>query len=95
MNEVVYVPAPRVVFRSLKEGEGGVLLHVGTGQYHGVNQTGAYLWERLDGTRTVENIVASVTKDFLDPPADLDALIESFFADLAERGLVIPDGTDA
>lgn len=88
MNEVVYAQAPRVVYRSLKEGEGGVILHMGTGQYHGVNETGAYLWEKLDGARSVETIAADVSDDFVDPPADVDDLIQNFFSDLAERGLV-------
>ena len=94
MDEV-YAHAPRVVFRSLKKGEGGVLLHMGTGQYHGVNETGAYLWEKLDGTRTLENIAADVTKDFTDPPKGLETLIKDFFSDLAERELVVAETVDA
>ncbi|MPZ70005.1 MAG: PqqD family peptide modification chaperone [Actinobacteria bacterium] len=92
MNEV-YAHAPRVVFRSLKEGEGGVLLHMRTGQYHGVNETGAYLWEKLDGSRTLDNIAADVTKDFTNPPEGLETLIQDFFSDLAERELVVSEST--
>ena len=36
------VPNPRAVYRKLADGAGGVVLHLDTAAYHGVNETGAY-----------------------------------------------------
>ena len=38
---------------TLAEGEGGVLLHLDSGQYHGVNPVGLAIWELLEDGCTV------------------------------------------
>ena len=47
---------PDVVARNLSEGEGGVLLHLQTGSYHGMNPVALLIWEQLDGQRTVAEV---------------------------------------
>ena len=39
---------PRVVFRRLGGETGGVVLHLGTAAYHGVNEMGALVFSLLD-----------------------------------------------
>ena len=43
---------PDVAYQALAEGEGGVLLSLETGEYHGVNDTGGRIWNLIDGERT-------------------------------------------
>ena len=46
---------PDVVFRSLEEEQGGVLLHLQSGSYHGLNQFGSLIWGLIENeTRFAE-----------------------------------------
>ena len=77
---------PQVVYRELHEG--GVLLHLDSGQYHGVNEIGSVIWELVDGDRTLSGIVAEVRARVEEPPAELDADVESFVRGLRSRDLI-------
>lgn len=79
---------PRVISRALTEGEGGVLLHMDSGAYHGVNQLGLVVWELLDGTRTVADVVEIVRSRVSNSPQELQADVVSFLNRVVERGLV-------
>lgn len=79
---------PKVVYRDLGEGEGGVLLHLESGQYHGVNRTGALIWKLLDGQRSLEEIFAQASTLLPDAPAQLHADIAIFLQGLRERNLI-------
>ena len=39
---------PRVEYRGMGEREGGVLLHLDTAAYHGLNEVGALIWRLLE-----------------------------------------------
>lgn len=86
---------PKVVYRDLGESEGGVLLHLESGQYHGVNRTGALIWKLLDGHRSLDEIFAQATALLPDAPLQLHADIATFLQGLQERNLiqVQPDQT--
>ena len=79
---------PRAVFRRLAEGSGGVLLHLDSTQYHGVNEVGAAIWELTEQDITFGDLVASLRERLDDPPADLEGDVEEFLGELGERGLV-------
>lgn len=79
---------PRAVFRRLAEGSGGVLLHLDSTQYHGVNEVGAAIWELIEADVAFGDLVAALRGRLEDPPADLEADVESFLAELGERELV-------
>ena len=76
----------RVVFRNLAEG--AVLLHLDTAAYHGVNEMGAAIWERLEAGPTFSELVAGVREDVDDAPPELDDEVGAYVEQLAERGLV-------
>lgn len=82
--------SPHVVYRELAGEGGGVLLHLESGAYHGLNEVGAAIWELIDGARTQEEIVALLRERLEDPPAEaaLAAETERFLADLRERELI-------
>jgi Coenzyme PQQ synthesis protein D (PqqD) len=81
--------SPDVVARELSPTEGGVLLHVETAQYHGLNPVGLVIWELLDGERTVSEVVEAVRARVEEAPPQLGDEVLSFLNDVHERGLVI------
>lgn len=80
---------PDVVARDLAEGEGGVLLHMATGQYHGVNPVGLAIWELLDDGATVGEVVERLRDRVEDPPPNLDDDVVQFLTSVQERDLVV------
>lgn len=90
--DAVFVASPTVVFRALSDEGGGVLLHLGTGAYHGLNRTGALIWGQLDGLRPVSEIASGIEASLPDAPADLSDQIQAFLSELLDRDLVVPAG---
>jgi hypothetical protein len=80
---------PQVAYRSLA-GEGGVLLHLDSGEYHGLNEIGELIWDLLDEETTFAGLVADLRERLLDPPDDLSLEVERFLTDLRERDLLAP-----
>jgi Coenzyme PQQ synthesis protein D (PqqD) len=80
--------APQVAYRELHS-EGGVLLHLESGQYHGVNRTGLEIWELLDGERTVEEVIAELRSRLDKPPPTLERDVTEFLGGLSERRLTL------
>lgn len=79
---------PHIAYRDLAAGEGGVLLHLETGSYHGVNVVGALIWDLIDGDRDRAELVVAVRQRLIDPPEDLDAEVAGFLDDLRQRDLI-------
>ncbi|HEX6130692.1 MAG TPA: PqqD family protein [Actinomycetota bacterium] len=85
---------PSVQYKDLDDEGGGVLLHLGTGAYHGLNEVGALVWSLIE---TGDGISFSAVLDELrerleEVPDDLADDISSFLEDLASRDLVTLDG---
>lgn len=78
---------PSVVYRDLAEG--GVLLHLDSGQYHGVNGTGLVVWNLLDRARTLDELIAALGTEIADAPARLEEDVRGFLEALQTRGLVV------
>ena len=87
-SEAVFRHNGRVEFRALAQ-EGGVLLHLDTGAYHGLDEVGSLIWELLDG-RTASELVAQLRRRFSEDVAPtLEDDISGFLAQLAERDLIV------
>lgn len=78
---------PHVAFRQLKDGT-GVLLHLDSTYYHGVNGVGALIWSLLESPRTVDELVLELRSHLTHPPSDLPDDVREFVGDLEERDLV-------
>ena len=65
-----------------------MLLHLESGAYHGLNETGSLIWDLIDGERDFAALVAGLRERLEDAPDDLDAETERFLADLRERDLI-------
>lgn len=68
--------------------EGGVLLHLKSGQYHGVDTVGWTIWNLLDGTRSIAQITDALRERFPDAPDRLPQDVTEFIDGLLSRSLV-------
>ena len=80
--------SPHAAAHGLGESEGGVLLHLESGQYHGLNNVGWAIWNLLEEPRDVGSVVAGVAAQFPDAGAVLHDDVHAFVAGLLERDLV-------
>jgi hypothetical protein len=65
-----------------------VLLHLDSGEYHGLNEVGSLIWSLIDGERDFDALVDGLREGLVDPPDDLADEAERFLADLRERDLI-------
>jgi SynChlorMet cassette protein ScmD len=54
----------------------------------GINPVGVAAWKMMDGSRTVEEIIAAIREQFDDVPETAPEEIVSFVEQLAEKGFV-------
>jgi hypothetical protein len=87
---VLFRHNPRVEFGNLTD-EGGVLLHLDTASYHGINPVGALVWKLCADGATFPNIVAALRSEIADAPPSLEADIEEFLDSMTERNLLITE----
>jgi hypothetical protein len=87
-EDMIVRPEAGVVFRRLREGKGGVLLKLDTGDYHSLNETGAVLWELIAEGSTERDLAREFRGLVEDEPADLEKEIGEFVQQLHGRGLV-------
>jgi hypothetical protein len=80
---------PEIVARALAEPEGGVLLHMESGAYFGVNQVGLLVWELVDGERTVADLVEALRARVANGPPELERDVLQFLDSALERDLVV------
>ena len=80
---------PDVVFRQLEEEQGGVLLHLLTGDYHGLNDLGSMIWRLIEQETTFADVVAGIRAQAQDVPDTVDQEVSDFLEQLSERDLVI------
>ena len=80
---------PNTAFRTLAAGEGGVVLHLESGEYYGLNDIGCMIWELIDGERTVPDVVDAIRAEVDDPPAALADDVNRFIEDMRQRDLLL------
>jgi hypothetical protein len=88
-DETVVRRNPSVESRGLGEEGGAVLLHVGTGAYHGTNDVGALIWEILEEPKSFGTLLARLRDQLEETPPTLAEEIAEFLDELAERELVL------
>jgi hypothetical protein len=80
---------PRVEYRSMGEGEGGVLLHLDTAAYHGLNEVGAVIWRLLEEPKPFDVLLRELRGELQDVPSRFEDEIRQFLSELAERDLIL------
>ena len=79
---------PDVVFRSLEEEQGGVLLHLQSGAYHGLNEFGSLIWGLIANETRFADLVDGVRAETEDAPDSVEQDVSDFVEDLRARDLV-------
>jgi hypothetical protein len=90
--ETIVRRKPDVVFRELQEGEGGVLLHLLSGEYHGLNQFGCVIWGLMESDHTFGDLVRDVRGQLDEQPDSLEQDVSVFLEGLRDRDLVELEG---
>ncbi len=80
--------SPRAAFHQLDDGEGGVLLHVDSGAYHGLNRVGTLIWEMLEQPLPLRTLLDGLRTRFEDPPPAMADEVSTFLRDLNTRDLI-------
>ncbi|GAB4530481.1 MAG: hypothetical protein Fur0018_17800 [Anaerolineales bacterium] len=79
-------PHPQVILQ--ESGEEAVLILPAQGKVKVLNSTGAFIWKKLDGTHTLEEIAQALSQEYEVSPAEALQDVLAFTATLLERGLV-------
>jgi hypothetical protein len=82
---------PRVEYRSMGEGEGGVLLHLDTAAYHGLNEVGALIWRLLEEPKPLDVLLRELGGELQEVPPRFEDEIRQFLSELAERDLILTE----
>ena len=77
---------PSVILREEFD-DWAVLFDPDTAEGYALNPVGVLIWKQLDGTHTLEEIVAAVRSSCEDVPADVLDHCRSFVEDLVKQGL--------
>jgi hypothetical protein len=78
--------SPNVSYRDLEDG--GVLLHLQTGAYHGLNGTGAAIWKLIEDEPTFGDVLTGLERQLETVPQGLQADVARFVQDLQQRSLL-------
>lgn len=65
-----------------------ILFNPDTADAVGINPVGVEVWKRMDGRRSLEEIVAEVENEFADVPETVLEEMTTFVDQLAENGFV-------
>ena len=81
------VANPLVVLREEFD-DWAVLFDPDTGEGYGLNPMCVFIWQRLDGRHTIQDIIAELSEDNCkNMPENAGERINSFIGDLVEEGL--------
>jgi len=77
---------PLVVLREEFD-DWAVLFDPDTGNAFGLNPVGVFIWKRLDGRHTIEDIEKKLRQNCEDMPRAAEAHLKDFIQSLVEQGL--------
>lgn len=90
--EAIFRRSPHATHQTVA-GE-AILIDINTGQYYSLNESGTWLWEHLDGQRTVTQLAQelAVFCEIPDQVEMVQADLLELLADLRQEKLVIAAG---
>jgi SynChlorMet cassette protein ScmD len=80
------VANPVVVLRKEFD-DWAVLFDPETGNAFGMNPVSVFIWERLDGRHSFEDILGELRENCESVPEDVEAHLEEFISSLVDKGL--------
>ncbi len=78
---------PLVVLREEFD-DWAVLFNPDTADAVGINPIGVVVWKKMDGTRTLDDLVAQVRSAFAEVPDTVNDEVNTFVDNLAQKGFV-------
>lgn len=81
------IPRTGLVLRR-EHDDWAVLFDPDTGKGFGLDPVGIFLWEHMDGRRTVADLVEEVRVRFAEVPPQVAGDVQGFLKGLHDRGLV-------
>lgn len=72
-------------------GERGTVLLIEKGTMHQLNLVGGMIWERCDGTRTLQEIACELAGEFTVEREEVEDDVNQFVVDLVRRGWLLDD----
>jgi hypothetical protein len=82
----IVIDRERITWRKLRDEL--VLMHLDTGAYYSLNETGIIIWQGIADGRPYEEIIARITEEF---EVDRETVVRDFerlVNELADQGLV-------
>jgi SynChlorMet cassette protein ScmD len=64
-----------------------ILFDPDSGDAHGLNPLGVFIWKRLDGKHTTDDILTELKADCEDVPSEAQSDITEFIQELIQNGL--------
>jgi hypothetical protein len=91
--DAVYAPSDDVVAREI-EGELIIIpLVAGIGdmedELYTLNQEGKAIWNRLDGVRNLQGVVAALAEDYDAPPGEIETDVLGLVEELVRRRMLV------
>lgn len=77
---------PLVVLREEFE-DWAILFHPDTGHVYGLNPISVFIWQRLDGKHTIQEILSEIKDTYLDVPPEAENHLQEFINNLLQHGL--------
>jgi SynChlorMet cassette protein ScmD len=84
-DETVPVANPSVVLREEFD-DWAILFDPDTGDAFGINPVGVFIWKRLDGLRSTQDILKELRKDYEDVSEEAELQLEEFIQEIVEKG---------
>ena len=65
-----------------------VIMNLASGDFFSLKDSGAAIWDLLDGTRNRAAVLAALTSEFDAEPADMASDVDAFLGELRAGGLI-------
>ncbi|MGA2781889.1 MAG: PqqD family protein [Smithella sp.] len=90
--DTICMPSEDVVAREIEGDMIIVPLVAGIGnaddELYTLNETGKAIWKKIDGQRSLENILAELIDEFSSPAGEIKADVLGFAAEMVRRGIL-------
>jgi len=83
-----YTISPDAAFAAVEDG--AVVLHMGTKRYYSLNETGAFVWRRLEDGIGRAEIVAQVVEEYDVGIAEAEIAVTRLLDELVHESLIRP-----
>jgi hypothetical protein len=85
-NEIQYSISPDAAFAAVEDG--AVVLHMGTKRYYSLNETGTFVWHRLEDGIAHAEIVTQLVNEYDVGVAEAERAVARVVEELVQESLI-------